>query len=243
MSDLYLNCNNQYEDLDSLFRSTIVDSDGNPYITCDNQYESWMDLFRQMIVEDSEGNPAIAMAYDRLATRWEDLRVPISAVKVGSLKPPGFEAWINFLYLYWFDPDDDEQVYFVCQIPHAYIQNTDFHPHVHFVPKSNGAAGQKVVWGLEYAFAEIGSTFAGSTAVYGQNHFPADTSLVANRHYLTELTPISGVGVDSVSSMFVCRLWRFGTNGDDTYTDDVGLLEFDFHIQVNDIGSDTEYIK
>jgi hypothetical protein len=44
--------------------------------------------------------------------------------------------------------------------------------------------------------------------------------------------------------MLVCRLFRNSTDGHDTYTAlDAGLLEVDFHYEVDGFGSDTANIK
>ena len=176
---------------------------------------------------------------------WDDLRVPISAIRVGSAFPPDFSAWLGNLMLYWFDPTSAEQVYFVAQLPHKYKSETDLHPHVHWVPKSTGGAGEVVSWGLEYTWASIGQTFPSPTTIYGNTHTPADDPVVQDRQYLTELTAISGTGKTTVSSMLVCRRFRdaTGAGATDDYTDDAGLLEFDFHFQIDTQGSRQEYVK
>jgi hypothetical protein len=51
-------------------------------------------------------------------------------------------------------------------------------------------------------------------------------------------------GTQGISSMLVCRLARRADNALDTYNgQDVALLEFDIHFQVDGLGSDQEAVK
>lgn len=187
---------------------------------------------------------------------WDDLRVAATATKQGGSKDPGYAKFIDDAagtsqgcFLNWFDAATEEELYFEVQIPHSYWQGSDIYPHVHWVPKSNGSAGQVVSWGLEYAWKNIGGTFGDSTIVYANAHYPTDASLVANKHYLTSFAAIDGnpLGVDfTLSSMLVCRLFRNATgagSSTDDYAADAGLLEFDIHIQMDALGSRQETIK
>lgn len=177
---------------------------------------------------------------------WDDLRVAVSSVRVqGVSNIPGWGAFKTTLQLLWFDATTMEQVYFAVQIPHAYRQRTDLHPHVHWVPAANGSANQKVSWGLEYSWAKIGSVFPSTVTIYGNEHVLADTSVVADKHYLTPLGIIDGSNIDAVSAMLTCRLFRdaTGAGATDDYTADAGLLEIDFHYQIDSLGSRQIYIK
>jgi hypothetical protein len=45
-------------------------------------------------------------------------------------------------------------------------------------------------------------------------------------------------GSHTISSMLVCRIFRNATDAtDDTYDDDAGLLEIDFHYEADMVGS------
>lgn len=96
-------------------------------------------------------------------------------------------------------------------------------------------------WGLEYAWVNLGGTFTSTTTIYAQDHSPADSALVSKEHYLTPFSAISGTG-KTISSMVMCRLFRDATNATyDTYSDFAGLLEIDFHIECDSLGSHQEY--
>lgn len=183
------------------------------------------------------------------ATRWEDLRIPITATKTGGSKDPGFTLFKNDggasqgVFCYWFDPNNEEELYFVAQVPHAWKLESTLYPHVHWTPKTTAdgtPANQKVKWGLEYALAKIGGTFGNTQFVYGTNHFPEDANVVAGKHYLTALSSISMSGIDGVSPMLICRIFRMAADGADTYEHDAGLLEFDFHFEVDTPGGSKE---
>ena len=44
-----------------------------------------------------------------------------------------------------------------------------------------------------------------------------------------------------MSSMLICRLWRDSANAADTYGSDVGLLYIDAHVELDKLGSNSEY--
>ncbi len=184
---------------------------------------------------------------------WEDLRVPASAGQKGATNPPGFAqfkddgAVSTGVFLNWFDADAEEELFFTVQLPHAWKQETDIEVHVHWTPEANGAAGELVQWGLEYTWANRSDIFQDTSTLTGNTHVPADNPLVADTHYVTELGDILATGDASegeASSMMVCRVYRDATDVTDTYGDaaggaklDAGLLEIDFHYQINSRGS------
>jgi hypothetical protein len=126
-------------------------------------------------------------------------------------------------------------------MPHAW-KISDIGAHVHWIPKTNGTGS--VSWGLEYTWANIGDTFSDTKIIYGNNHIPGG-SLVAGKHMLTEIGTISPEGITGVSSMLICRIFRdaTGTGLTDNYNDDAGLLEIDFHYEIDSLGSQEEYVK
>lgn len=182
-------------------------------------------------------------------TVWDDLRVPVTSTKLGGSKDPGFAKVIDNgsgsqgLFTYLFDAGSEEEVYFVCQLPHNWKKETSLHPHVHWFPTANGSAGQKVCWGLEYSIQEIGNVFGISTIIYGDDVYSNADPLVAKTHYLNSLGTISMTGITSLSSIILCRLFRdaTGAGGTDSYTSDVALLEFDFHYEIDGLGSKNEH--
>ncbi len=169
---------------------------------------------------------------------WEDLRVPVNAVKLGPTFPPG---WITFnggdLLVLGFDDARDENIYFTVQLPHAYRQGTDLLCHIHWSPITTN--GGDVFWEIEYQWANVGATFPASTVVGLVD--AADGT--AWKHQIHGITTITGAG-KAISSMLVCRLSRqAGTEATDTHSGDAALLEIDFHFQVDAPGSRKETVK
>lgn len=178
------------------------------------------------------------------ATVWDDLRVPISSTKLGGSKDPTFSvAFTNGsgsqgVFAYFFDNSTEEELYFSVQLPHNWKEGTAIEPHVHWFPNANGAAGKFVRWGLEYTWQSIGSVFQNTTIIYTNSTIPADASLVANKPYLSDFASISGTG-QTFSSMLLCRIFRDA--GNDDYAGEAGMLEIDFHFQIDSLGTNNEY--
>ena len=180
---------------------------------------------------------------------WEDIRVPVTATRKEGSKQPGFGQFKDDgsssqgVFIDWFDKSTEEELYFAMQMPHSYKFGTDLHAHVHWVPETTGGANELVRWGMEYTFQEINSVFGNTTLIYSSAVAGGDTTMVAGKHYLTELGEIDGSAIDSVSSMLIGRIFRDATHADDDYDDDAGLLEIDFHYQKDTDGSRQEYVK
>jgi len=183
---------------------------------------------------------------DGNATVWDDLRVPLAEPSTGEIKP----SWAKFpygntgtgAYINWFKASGVDEMYFVVQLPHDWNEGTSIKAHIHWVPSQDGASGPTVPrWGLQYTWTNIGETFPAYTTVYGTTTVPSET-LVKDRQYLTPLGTLDATG-KTLSSMLVCRIFRDGDNGADTFAGLAGALEVDFHYQKNTVGSRDEYTK
>jgi len=173
----------------------------------------------------------------------------VNATIRGGSKDPTFAKWLDNgagsqgVFLYFFSPTIEEELYFAAQLPHSWKEGTDIHAHLHWIPKSNGAAGQKVSWGLEYTWFDVGAVASNTSIVYGDTTH-IDEDLIANKQYITSFGSLSGSGL-LLSSMLACRVFRdaTGAGGTDSYTADAGLLEVDFHYEINTPGSRQPFIK
>jgi len=172
------------------------------------------------------------------STVWDDLRFPVSLVRLGAVQPPSWEDLNGFQVLgFENQAANDEQVFFMCQIPHGYKYGTDLHFHVHWTPETDDSA--VVRWGLEYEWVNINGTFSGSTkTVYGNETINGN----AGKHILTNLESITNGG-HTLSSMLMCRLFRNSSSATDTFDDFAYLLEADFHYEMDQMGSRSEYVK
>ena len=181
-------------------------------------------------------------------TYWDDLRVSgLSVTKQGGNDPDLAVFLTNGsgsrgVWLNWFDKTIEEEVFFNIQLPHAYKLGTDINAHVHWVPKATGS--NFVSWGLEYTWQNLNFVFGNTTIISGNQTTGAVTSPIVSSHYKTLMGTISGSG-KTLSSMLVCRLFRdaAGALKTDNYDDDAGLLEIDFHYQIDRPGSREPFVK
>ena len=136
-----------------------------------------------------------------------------------------------------------QSAYFTAQLPHSYAYETEMHPHIHWSTVEDTGGGE-VCWKLEYTKSKVFEEFPTTQTVSGsvQAH---STAVVTDpfKHRYTNLDSIDMTGINGISSMFVCRLYRDVTDPSDTFNGDAYLLEFDFHFQKDTIGSKDEFTK
>ena len=173
---------------------------------------------------------------------WDDLRVPTSATNRGGANDPRFLPFLDDgsgsvgVFTWQFRTNQEEELFFECQIPHHWKEGTIIKPHIHWSPMDAGAGG--VVWGLEYTIATPLAVFPNTTLITVTD--PTDTT--AFKHQIAILPDIPMVN-NKISTMLSCRIYRAGNDPADTYGTEAALLEIDFHYQLNTPGSLQEYIK
>ena len=170
--------------------------------------------------------------------QYDDIRIAGLAMRTNATAPDliAFAPATTALLAYGFDgTGTNEQAYFAIQIPHSYKKGTNIHPHIHWSPTDTNTG--TVVWSLEYTWANKDGTFSAPTTIKST---AIQAGGVAWVHKYSEFADIDGTG-KNISSMLICRLFRLGT--DDTYEHDAALLEMDFHIFMDTIGSDEELTK
>lgn len=179
------------------------------------------------------------LEFNGTATAWEDLRVPVSAVRVPGAKAPTWTAYSASQLLgfsYQAVAGNEEEIYFVAQVPHSYKEGSNITPHVHWVPNEDTVDDPEVVrWGLEYEWINMDGTFAGTTTIYAEESMTDR----ADDHIRTDFSAITGTG-KTMSSMIVCRLFRNSSHENDTYDNGTALallLETDFHFEQDTVGS------
>lgn len=182
------------------------------------------------------------------AIAWDDLRFSALALRAPASGNPGLAVFrknqagsSQGVFLYWFDAGSEEELYFAAQMPHAWA-GTPIHPHVHWVIAATSTG--TVCWGLEYTWAKIGGSYPVTQLIYGNSTYDNDDTPSQYQHYLTELPAITGSSM-GLSSMLICRIFRDATGAGkaDSCPQDAGLLEIDFHYEINSIGSNEEYVK
>lgn len=191
-----------------------------------------------IVTYDGTNPQAIADGSDR----WEDLQAPITSVKLGGVKDPGFAAVQGSVYAYWFDKDAIEEVYVSFQMPHAWREATPIIPHVHWIPKATAAGTAR--WGFEYNWTNIGGSVGATGTVYAGTPIQtlAGGTAVINTHYVNSFGTIDATG-KTISSVLLGRLFRHATDGGDSYGNDAGLIGFDLHYLRDAQGSRDETTK
>lgn len=168
------------------------------------------------------------------ATVWEDIRVPAqNTVLNPSKSEPALEQFVGNVYAYAFDTSnaDDESVHFIAQLPHSLKSGSSLYPHIHWSPDNTDTGN--VVWELEYAIANVDDVFSSTTV--DTITVPADG--VSHAHQLDDFSPIS-LATTGLSAIIDCRLTRMSsTDAADTFTGNAFFLEFDFHYEMDTLGS------
>jgi len=183
------------------------------------------------------------------ATQWTDLRVSANSTKKGGSKEPTFTKILDNgassqgVFAEAFSASTEEELYFEVQMPHSWKVGSDIEAHVHWLPNVAATVTDKVSWGLEYTWSNVGDTFGNTTIISGDTIAHGSTA-VANSHCITELGDIDATG-KTLSSMLMCRVFRDATGslGTDDYASLASLLEIDFHYQIDALGSKSEYVK
>jgi len=188
-----------------------------------------------------------SLSYEGTAIRWEDITIPITSTKEEGTKPPGYDIFKDDgsgsqgVISYKFDPDSEEELYFTVQLPHRWKEGSVINAHVHWSATTN-VDTDKVVWGLEYSWSNIGSVFGDTTIITGDTPHTSVGTVSAYEHALTNIGNIDATG-KLISSMLLCRVFRDATNSADNYNNDAYLFEIDFHYQIDSDGSRTEFSK
>lgn len=174
-------------------------------------------------------------------TVFEDLRVPAQNTKLNPSKSePAFEEFIDGLFVLKFDTSnaDDESAHFIAQIPHSYKVGSNLYPHVHWSPDNTNTGD--VRWQFEYVIASIDDEFSSSATT---NTVTAVAAGSVGAHQVNSFPVIDGSGI-GISSIIIGRLTRLSqSDAEDTFTGNACFLEFDFHYEIDTLGSKTEFVK
>jgi hypothetical protein len=190
-----------------------------------------------------------SLSYMGEATRWEDLKVPVNTVKTSSTwwgSTTESADWGSFLggtQLIWFTNNTDaDAVYFSVQMPHGWKEGSAIMPHVHWTNMSV-PFDKRVTWVLEYTWSNPGQSFSATTEITGNSVVSGDGTIALYEHAITRLGAAGGIDATgkTLSSMLICKLSRKAST--DTYNGSAGLIEIDFHYEIDADGSNEEYTK
>mgnify|MGYP001113748323 CR=1 FL=1 len=168
--------------------------------------------------------------------RYDDEKTYITAVKLSASKPPTWVAYKGSQVLAFSDQaiaGNEEYIYFPIQLPHGWNTESSLYAHVHWVGET-AVEDEQVRWRLTYSWSDIGSVFPAETTVYSDDR----VSDVQDTHQVTGFSAISGAGHTGLSSILLCSLSRNSSAPTDNYAGySAYLIDVDFHIQVDRIGS------
>ena len=136
-----------------------------------------------------------------------------------------------------FPPNILTEVWFDVQFPHWWKEGSIIYPHVHTAAES-GDAGNFVL-GLEYLWVNIGDAWGNTTVI---RRTISNSSQVIHHMYNLPLDGIDGTG-KTISSILLGRLFRDGTNIEDTYNGKVFISQLDIHGEKDTVGSRTVMSK
>ena len=166
---------------------------------------------------------------------WDDIRVSLNSR--GTASSPTLAMMQGNLFAYKFEGTKDQSIYFEVQLPHSWDEGTDIFPHVHWVSDGTDITNS-VTWSLDYTWGNIGDDFGITPTIINNN-------VKSNGLKIQNINNISGSGISGsgkkISSILLCLLTRLGIT--DTNNDDVFLLAFDVHYEINTIGSRNTLIK
>jgi len=163
---------------------------------------------------------------------WDDLRVPISSVRVSGSKPPTQREYKGGAVL-GFSTSSDQQVFFIVQLPHSWAEETPINAHIHWTIPTSGSGGgaETVTWVFTHSWANIDDVLPAETT----STVTKDVQdITAATHMLTDIVEIEAKG-KRVSSCLLCSLMR--DVSEDNYGYEAYLMEIDFHFQSDSNGS------
>ncbi len=184
------------------------------------------------------------------ATVFNDLQVPVFSTSNGGTKPPTIARMITNgsgsqgVFTYFFDKSNEQELYFLVQMPHDWKEGSTIFPHVHWT--ANTSVGTtKVRWGLEYTWVNVTETLGNTTIIYGEDPIAPVGTVTAYKHAITELAVGTGIIATgkTLSSFIMCRIFRDANAGSDNYDNSAALLGIDFHMEIDALGSRSEYSK
>jgi len=165
-------------------------------------------------------------------TLWEDFRFPATRIRQGATQKPDFDT--TNLGLLFPQNDAAEIAYMIAQMPHSYKFETDLQPHIHWVQ----AQATFPTFRMDYRWYENGGDPTGGFTTISVNT-GVFAYIAGSICQISAFPAISGAGKDSVSSILDIKLYR----DDNDVAGDILLKEFDIHFQLDQAGSDQEYVK
>jgi hypothetical protein len=164
--------------------------------------------------------------------QWNDINFPGASLGAGASAPDLEIAFgAGNVLLRTFDGNvTTEQLYAADEMLHGYVEGTDIHFHIHWMPTT--AAAGNVKWQLQYSWGNVGAVMPAPTTITVTDAAAG----VAWTHQLSSFPVISGTGKE-IGSQFAFRFFRVPNDAADTYGADAALLSIGIHYQIDSFGS------
>jgi hypothetical protein len=187
-------------------------------------------------------NTTSSAPYKTDKTFWDDLMFQITTLATGGTPPdPIVFGPSGAVRCYAFDGASTlEAVEGAIQLPHRWKVGTAIYPHVHYAPTTANTG--TILWQLDYYWLGFNAAASGAPTTIQASTTPAQGSPMGTawKHMINAFPAITP-GVQNISSIIMFRLFRDPTA--DTYPDDVALMGFDVHFEIDSFGSFGEYSK
>jgi len=204
-------------------------------VGCGKQYIITMPPVFNNITINGTGQPIILLEN---STVWTDVVTPLLVAKLPTQNQPALTSVRNRTYAYCFSDaitSNEEEAYLTLQLPHSYKENSQIFCHLHWLTLTNTTGS--TTWAMEYTwtsytkkmqYSKIKKVTVANGGAY--IHTIADFG---------ELIPFN----KTISSLVNVRLYRNSGIANDTYTGLSCGLSFDCHIEMDTLGSASEYHK
>jgi hypothetical protein len=242
-------------------RTLIQMSDGGTAATSSDGFQLGIDSSQNGIIVNKETGKGIwigrsgtnnttiendgTIMFNGAATVWDDLRVSFASRSTGSAPTMTAFAGGTTLYEWAYTANaSDKFLYCEVQLPHSWKEGTRIYPHIHWTSSSTNSGN--VVWNMDFSWQNV----LGTPGTYGSTTLATITAAASGvswRHQINNLQVSGTDGIDgtgkTISSILVCRIWRDGGIGADSYPDNAFLIGFDIHYEIDGIGSRTTTAK
>lgn len=176
-----------------------------------------------------------ATVFDDLLTGAESARSGVVSPKIGG----GFRGDANVYHTSFVHTQADE-LQFSVQFSHGWALGTTFFPHVHFCPTIAGNANNAARFILAYRFANINEQFPVSESTFTMTKtWSGDKSWY---HLIADNATGIIVPEGNLSAIMKCRIYR-DNNVANNLAGELSILFFDWHIEIDTMGSRLEYSK
>jgi hypothetical protein len=177
---------------------------------------------------------------------WDDLRFPVTTLLLGAGNPPSLVVWrddgagsAGVLALEFSDEVtvNEEQVWFVAQMPHTWREGTSVNPHIHWGLED--ATDCNARFCMEYAIANVGDAWPATTTTQCAD---CPSGATATDQQVCGIFPstLAMTGYE-ISVLLSVRLYRNSGHANDTCVGKDALVHTaDIHYEKARPGSRTE---